>query len=170
MHTHPGSCHCGKLTLAYESEEPAGRLATRRCGCSFCRRHGGRYTSDPAGRVTLTVEDEESLVRYRFGHKTADFLMCAACGVFMAAYMELDGKGYAVVNVNTFDDAGAFPLADQTFDYDAESEADRFRAILDSMTLPPWRYGVAELVALAAALPRRGAHEFQRHECQRRQC
>src|SRR2546422_3634073 len=44
--------------------------------CSFCRKHGARTTSDPSGRVVITVRHPGQLLRYRFGLETADFLVC----------------------------------------------------------------------------------------------
>ena len=123
--SHSGQCHCGNVRIAFESAIPPAELFVRRCGCSFCRRHGGVYVSDPAGGVRFSVEDPAKLTRYRFGHKTADFLICGDCGVFLAAVMEQDGARYAVINVNTFDRTEGFEPQQAAFDYDAESEADR---------------------------------------------
>ena len=39
------------------------------------------------------------LVRYRFGHKTADFLICPDCGTYVATRMEGPRGPVGVVNV-----------------------------------------------------------------------
>src|SRR5689334_7804481 len=93
-----GACHCGNLGLRFESDKTPLELGTRADGCSFCERHRAVYTADPAGRVSIAVRDGSLLSRYRFGTKTADFLLCKACGVFVAAYMP--EPPVAVVNVN----------------------------------------------------------------------
>ncbi len=120
-----GRCHCGNLGVIFESRRRPGELFVRSCACSFCRRHAGRYVSDPEGGVRITVRDPAKLTRYRFGHKTADFLVCGNCGVFLGAVMTEDASSYAVINVNTFDQAEAFGTGPAAFDYDSEDEADR---------------------------------------------
>ena len=59
-------------------------------------------TSDPNGTIRITVRDESKLSRYRFGLKTADFLVCADCGVYIGALMEEDGRQWMTVNANAF--------------------------------------------------------------------
>ncbi|ACY13966.1 conserved hypothetical protein [Haliangium ochraceum DSM 14365] len=94
-----GSCHCGNLSL--ELHIPAGVVpAARACQCSFCRGRRARWTSVPAGEVVLAVADSAALSRYRFGTRTADFLVCARCGGAIAVACELEGSLYAVVNVD----------------------------------------------------------------------
>src|SRR5439155_217050 len=58
-------------------------LALRADTCSFCRRHGARTTSDPSGHVAITVHHPDQLLRYRFGLRTADFLVCTRCGIYV---------------------------------------------------------------------------------------
>lgn len=105
-YVYPGSCHCGNLTLRLESDRAPEELGLRADTCSFCARHHGRYTSDPAGELHLDARDEALLSRYRFGTRTADFLICRACGVFVAAYMP--EPPLAVVNVHALDARGDF--------------------------------------------------------------
>jgi hypothetical protein len=83
---HRGSCHCGALRLSYRSAVPPADTELRACQCSFCRRHGSRALSDPAGRVEIEAE-AGALNRYRFGLGTADYFLCARCGVYVAAVM-----------------------------------------------------------------------------------
>jgi hypothetical protein len=120
-----GRCHCGNLDVRFESRRPPDELFLRRCACSFCRRHAARYVSDPEGSVHIRVRDPDRLTRYRFGHETADFLICRGCGVFLGAVMAEDGASSAVINVNTFEDPEAFETDPASFDYDAEDKAQR---------------------------------------------
>lgn len=122
---HNGRCHCGNIQVSFETARRPEELHPRICGCSFCRRQGARYASDPQGRVRFEVRDPERLTRYRFGHKTADFLLCATCGVYFGAVMTEGGMRYAVLNVDVFDEPVAIADTPQSFDYDAEDEADR---------------------------------------------
>ncbi len=108
--------------MRLETARSAAELPVRTCGCSFCTKHRPRYTSDPAGRVTIEIDDEANVSRYRFGLSLADFLVCRRCGVFVAAYE----PGRAVVNIEALDDAAAFTTpATQFTDYDREDVAAR---------------------------------------------
>ena len=91
-----GSCHCGALTIELATARPPADLPVRTCGCTFCQKHRPRYTSDPAGH--LTIHGAGAANPYRFGLKLADFLICRTCGVFVAAH---DPAGRAVVNIET---------------------------------------------------------------------
>jgi hypothetical protein len=84
-----------------ESDRTPLELGLRADNCSFCVRHQAIFTSDPGGQLTITVRDPNFVARYRFGTRTADFVLCRACGVFVAAMM--DEPPIAVVNVNVLD-------------------------------------------------------------------
>jgi hypothetical protein len=102
-----GRCHCGNLGLEFETAIPVGQLQVRADQCSFCRKHGARTTSDANGHVTVFAREPEKVRRYRFAYATADFLVCTACGVYVAAVVFADdGSAYATLNVNCFDRAG----------------------------------------------------------------
>lgn len=120
-----GQCHCGNLELTFETNLEAEQLPLRECACSFCRKHGALSTSDPNGKVKITVHDANLLIRYRFGLKTADFLICKRCGVYLAAVMREGDNAYATVNISTFDSPRRFTQEAVTVSYDGESEAER---------------------------------------------
>ena len=124
-HIFTGACHCGALHLTFETPTEPETLPLRACGCSFCRKHGVRTTSDPAGIVSFKIDDPERLQRYRFGTKTTDTLICRNCGIYLAAVTEIDGALYAVVNVNTLDDRSAFERPPEAMDYEGESAQQR---------------------------------------------
>ena len=118
-----GGCHCGNLAYVFEASADLETLGLRADQCSFCRAYRARTTSDPNGAMRITVRDPAQLSRYRFGLKIADFLICSACGVFIGAVMEDDGRHWMTVNANSFrppppDD---FPVS--AVDYDAENVA-----------------------------------------------
>lgn len=100
-----GHCHCGRIGFRFETRFAPQTLPLRRCACSFCRRHGARTTSDPAGSVRFEIGDPTALRRYRFGLRSADFLLCAECGTYLAALIEDGGKAYATLNANCFEQA-----------------------------------------------------------------
>jgi hypothetical protein len=97
------------------------------CSCSFCRFHGARTTSDPHGRLQILVHDPEQLIRYRFGLKTADFLICGRCGIYVAAVLTVGGSSYATVNINSLDSPDGFTKEVRRVSYEGESVAERIR-------------------------------------------
>ena len=118
-----GGCHCGAVAVTFATRRRPEELPLRACACSFCRRHGARCASDPAGSVRIDVADPARVSRYRFALGTADFLVCARCGVYVAAVLAGGPKAYAIVNVNALD--AAFPQAAASVSYDHEDEAAR---------------------------------------------
>lgn len=138
MQTNPtvfsGRCHCGNIEIEFERGLPMGQLSVRACSCSFCRTHGARTTSDPNGRVRITVHDPDQLIRYRFGLKTADFLTCGRCGIYVAAVLTAGESSFATVNVNTFEAAESFSQAARTVSYNGEGEAERIRRRQENWT------------------------------------
>jgi hypothetical protein len=124
-HTLTGACHCGALQLTFETPTLPEKLPLRACDCSFCRKHGVRTTSDPAGTVMFRIGDPGLLQRYRFGTQTADTLICRNCGIYLAAVTEIDGALYAVVNVNALDDRTAFARMPSVMNYEGETAEQR---------------------------------------------
>ncbi len=118
MAQYSGSCHCGALTLEFRSEKSPAELGARTCQCSFCQKHGGSWTSDPQGRVEVTLSGPVS--RYRFGTKTADFLFCTTCGVVPAVVAETEGKLLGVVRVNCLEQSAVFLDQAAPIDFDGE--------------------------------------------------
>jgi hypothetical protein len=125
--TFRGSCHCGNVALALETTLAPERLPLRECACAFCRKHGARTTADPTGRARITVRDPELLARYRFEHRTADFLTCRACGVYVAAIVSDGGRAFATLNVRAFDDQLSFGSQAIPVSYEGESADARRR-------------------------------------------
>jgi hypothetical protein len=92
-------CHCGALTVRYRTAAEPSTWSLRACQCSFCRSHGALTTSDPAGSLEFRSADPERVQRYRFGGRTADFLVCRDCGVYVGAHMATDGRRFGILNV-----------------------------------------------------------------------
>lgn len=89
-----GSCHCDAVSAEYETN---ATVKLRQDGCSFCSSRGVKSASDPKGRLALF--SRRRLIRYRFGHKTADFLICPTCGTYIAAQMTGQLGPVGVLNV-----------------------------------------------------------------------
>jgi hypothetical protein len=136
-----GRCHCGAIELELTATRAPAELPVRLCACTFCRRHGPRYTSDPTGSVAIRVADAAALGRYRFGLALADFLFCRRCGVYVGAF-EPGSPGRAVLNLNVLDDAAGFVAAPSTMDYDGEDEAARVTRRARAWTPATLSFGV----------------------------
>ncbi|OBQ70700.1 GFA family protein [Mesorhizobium erdmanii] len=125
MNEHGGGCHCGNIRLRFSTELDPSQIEVRACQCDFCIKHGSRAIADPDGRLIVAVEDEARLHRYRFGLRTADYLICRDCGVYVAAVTSDDRKPRAIVIVNALDDRSLFVCEPVAVDYDAESREGR---------------------------------------------
>ncbi|MEZ2331935.1 GFA family protein [Mesorhizobium sp. RCC_202] len=120
-----GGCHCGAIRLRFETELDPTRIEIRACQCSFCIRHGSRAAADPNGKLVVSVEDRERLQVYRFGLRTADYLLCRDCGVYVAAIAGADEDARAIVIVNALDDRGQFSREPVPVRYDTETREQR---------------------------------------------
>jgi hypothetical protein len=125
IHRFEGGCHCGNLSYVFEASAPLETLGLRADQCSFCRDHAARNTSDPNGAMRIAVRDEAKLSRYRFALKTADFLLCRECGVYIGALMEDGGRMWFTVNVNSFRERPGDDVAIVPHDFDGEDVAGR---------------------------------------------
>ena len=119
-----GSCHCGNIAFALDWRPEPTEIPARACTCSFCTRHGGVWTACPTGSLRITMRESDRVSAYEFETKTAQFHVCATCGVVPLATSLIDGRLYAVVNVNTFENVAPEMLrrAPVTFDSEAETE------------------------------------------------
>jgi hypothetical protein len=115
-----GGCHCGNLSYVFAASAPLEELGLRADMCSFCRSHAARTTSDPNGTIRILVRDGAKLSRYQFGLKSADFLICRDCGVYIGALVEDGGQMWFTVNANSFYEKPALDFPAIPYDYDAE--------------------------------------------------
>jgi hypothetical protein len=108
--------------VEFETRAPE-TLSVRECQCTFCRKQGARNTSDPNGHTRIVAE-RGALIRYRFALGTADFLICARCGVYVGC--SLDDQFFSI-NTRALDDADAARLTSppQPMDFGAEDAAGR---------------------------------------------
>ena len=120
-----GSCHCGAVDFAFHTGLPAARWSVRACQCRFCRAHGALTTSDPLGRLAFHTHQAELLHRYRFGLKTADFLLCSRCGVYVGAQIETAGGAFGIINTLVMTPIPADLAAATPAEYGSETSSDR---------------------------------------------
>jgi hypothetical protein len=120
-----GSCHCGNISFQLTWEPEPTEIPARACTCSFCSKHGGVWTSHPAGSLEVTVTDPSHASRYAFGTKTAQFHICSRCGVAPVVTSRIDNHLYAVVSVNAFNNVDPSLLRRAPASFDGESETAR---------------------------------------------
>ena len=119
-----GHCHCRAVRVILEPSRPAAELPLRACQCSFCRTRCALTTSDPDGHLFVEAAPG-ALNCYRFGLQVTDFLLCAECGTYVAAFSEIDGRTMGVVNVRGVELAGFEGRTPDPITYDDESADER---------------------------------------------
>jgi hypothetical protein len=118
---HQGGCHCGNIRIRVRLTKPPCEMLLRSCACSFCRSHGTRTVSDPGGEADLWAGDWSLVEKYRFGSRTADYLLCRRCGVYVGAVCETKVGHRAVINTLCLNDRAAFDQEAVRPDYDDEA-------------------------------------------------
>ena len=120
-----GTCHCGNISFTLDWKPEPSEIPARACTCSFCTKHGGVWTSNPAGSLEISIRDDAKVSRYAFGTRTAEFHVCGQCGIVPVVTSRIDGRLYAVVSVNAFEGVGPSLLRRSAATFDAEDEAAR---------------------------------------------
>jgi len=120
-----GKCHCGNIALAVEWAGDPPEIPARACGCTFCVKHGGVWTSNPDATLKVRVRDEAVVSKYAFGTKTATFHVCSRCGAVPLVTSEIEGRLYAVVNVNALENVDPSWLRRNPANFDGEDVESR---------------------------------------------
>ncbi len=120
-----GKCHCGNISFVLSWEPDPTEIPARACGCSFCTKHGGVWTSNPRGALKVKVLDPARVTRYQFGTRTAEFHICTGCGVVPLVTSRIDDHLYAVVSVNAFEGIEPSLLRRSPANFDGEGTGDR---------------------------------------------
>ena len=121
MHQINGACHCKNLSFDLSTEIDPKSIQARACDCSFCRLHGAMNWSDPNGTVTIRINDEKQLQKYRFALGTADFYICRVCGTYLGAVLSDNDGTWSTINLRLT----GLPSSEQTVSYDIEDTSDR---------------------------------------------
>jgi hypothetical protein len=98
-----GRCHCGNITFTLLWKPEPLEIQARACGCSFCIKHGGVWTSCPTASLKVIVQNPSLVSQYTFGTKTAEFHICSQCGIVPVVTSRIEDRLYAVVSVNVFE-------------------------------------------------------------------
>lgn len=120
-----GSCHCGNISFKLNWEPEPAEIPARACTCSFCTKHGGVWTSCPAGALAVAIRKPSGVSRYSFGTKTAEFHVCSTCGIVPVVTSRIAGNLYAVVSVNALENVDPSLLRRASATFDAEVEETR---------------------------------------------
>jgi hypothetical protein len=125
LKAYDAGCHCGAIACTFSTAVPPEEWSIRACQCAFCRAHDALSTSDPRGRLVFRADDPEKLQRYQFALKTADFLLCRNCGVYLGAVIETGAGRYGILNTHALTPeptniAGVAPIS-----YDGEDTGGR---------------------------------------------
>ena len=120
-----GACHCRNLSFALTWDPDPQEIPARACSCTFCTKHGGLWTSKPDAALDVLVKDPTLVSRYGFGTETAEFLVCARCGVVVLVTSRIDGQLYAVVSVNAFDGVDPALIRRAAASFDGEERESR---------------------------------------------
>lgn len=120
-----GGCHCGNIgyVLDWPGDDPA--IQVRACSCSFCVMHGAVYTSHPDAALSALIQRPASVSQYRFATGSAGFYVCSRCGGMPFVTSEIEGRLYAVVNVNSFEEADRFELKRKVTNFEREGVGSR---------------------------------------------
>ena len=120
-----GQCHCGNIRFELTWEPEPKEIPARACTCSFCVKHGGVWTSCPSGSLAVAIHESAAVSRYSFGTGTAEFHICARCGIVPVVTSRIAGHLYAVVSVNAFENIDPSLLRETPATFDDEDETER---------------------------------------------
>lgn len=120
-----GSCHCGNISFELLWPGKATDVVIRKCGCTFCQKRDGSWTSHISAELAAVIDDPSLVSKYRFGTKTADFYVCSVCGIVPFVVSEIEDKQFAVVNVCAFDNVDLSSLSSAATNFDGEDADSR---------------------------------------------
>lgn len=117
-----GKCHCGNISFELDWRPEPKEIPARACGCTFCVKHGGLWTSCPTGSLKVRIKDPSAVSMYQFGTRTAQFRICTRCGVVPLVTSRIGDRLYAVVSVNAFENVDPSMLRRSPASFDGETE------------------------------------------------
>jgi hypothetical protein len=120
-----GSCHCGNISFDLTWEPDPRVIPARVCTCTFCVKHGGVWTSNPDGSLSVMFKEPALVSRYAFGTRTAEFHVCCRCGVVPVVTSRIDEHLHAVVSVNALEGVEPSMLSRSPASFDGEGQESR---------------------------------------------
>ncbi len=125
MISYDGQCFCGSIGYEYRTAVAPPDWSIRACQCAFCRAHDALSTSDPAGSLRFHAVNPDNLQRYRFAMRTADFLLCRECGVYIGAVIASDLGRFGIINTHSLATVPADMADIAAISYDSEDKQER---------------------------------------------
>ncbi|MDH3612562.1 MAG: hypothetical protein OES10_04700 [Gammaproteobacteria bacterium] len=123
--TYDGGCHCGAVGFRYTTVISPEDWSVRACQCRFCRMHDALSTSDPGGNLQIFAPEPTALRRYRFALKTADFLICTRCGIYIGAVIDATAARFGIINTHALNETPPGIAAVGAISYDNEDASGR---------------------------------------------
>lgn len=120
-----GQCHCGAVGYEYHCNLAVEEWPIRSCQCDFCRHHNSQTTSLPDAKIDFKENQTGRLRRYRFGLRTADFLLCGTCGGYVGAMIETHDGPFGIINTRLLTPRPTDLQAPSPASYDTEDAAGR---------------------------------------------
>lgn len=120
-----GGCHCGNIRFDLDWQPDPAEIPARACDCTFCTAHAAVWTSNPSAALRVAIAEPALHGTYLFGTSTAEFHVCRRCGVVPVVTSVIDGRLFAVVNVNTFQNVDASMLRRSAVSFGAEETSSR---------------------------------------------
>jgi len=120
-----GKCHCGNISFELDWKGDPQAIPARACGCSFCTKHGGVWTSNPASKLAVRIGEPTLVSKYAFETGTATFHVCSRCGAVPLVTSKIADHLFAVVNVNVFENIDASQLRRASANFEGEDVESR---------------------------------------------
>ena len=141
MSAYDGGCHCGGIGFRLRTRLEPSEWSIRACQCRFCRLHDALSTSDPDGKLEFVTAVPERLQRYRWALRTADFLLCRDCGVYIGAVIETERGRFGIINTHALSEQPDDLAAVGAVSYSGEDTSGRVSRREDRwtpVTSVPW--------------------------------
>ncbi|MEX2200497.1 MAG: hypothetical protein WD711_03810 [Dongiaceae bacterium] len=119
-----GGCHCGRIEIDFETAIEPSQMDVRACQCGFCRKHNSLAVSDPNGQIVIRIAGAEAQSSYEFGLRTAAYIVCGRCGVYVAA-ATLQAPRRAIVVLSSLRNRERFAQPARPVYYDNENREER---------------------------------------------
>ena len=103
--------------------------------------HDALSTSDANGTLIFAAKNDAAVRRYRFALRTADFLLCNQCGVYIGAVIETESGRFGIINTHALKEVPRDMAAVEAIDYDHEDgpgRIDRRERRWTPVTGVPW--------------------------------
>jgi len=137
MNEFKGGCHCGG-PHPFRGQRPGG-LHPPPVFVFHVQEARRELHLRSGGGLMLRYRDETQLSLYRFGHRTAQWVICSECGVLVAVLCEIAGQLRAVVRVQSMEEY--FPRPEVATNFESESVEERLqrraRTWIGTVTVSP---------------------------------